>query len=192
MKNWQMLSQTLDHGQTLGTSFPSCIEFHPRKRGSTAVQWMAKLLWERVWTTKKVKKRKTWCGDYLWSLQYFCRLKFLQFEFKGIISSACQALIFIVSRGSRTLTQWFVRALTSMTWTGEGQQQCQEGTDQERMQGSHIFVLKVKSSTLTLKTLHSEGTEWVSSFRTCYKILLYVKGQGWGGTTRGTPFFQLP
>lgn len=31
MRNRQMLSQTLDQGETLGSSFPSCIEFHPRK-----------------------------------------------------------------------------------------------------------------------------------------------------------------
>lgn len=65
-----------------------------------------------------------------------------------------------------------------MTWTGEAEQQGQEGTDRDQMQGSHIFVLKVKSSTLTLETLHSEGTEWVSSFGTCYKILGYVEGAG--------------
>lgn len=53
-------------------------------------------------------------------------------------------------------------------------------------------LLKVKSSTLMLKTLHSEGTEWVSSFGTCYRILLYVKGQGWGGITEGTPSFNPP
>lgn len=34
-------------------------------------------------------------------------------------------------------------ALTSVTGAGQPEQQGQEGTDQERMQGSHIFVLKV-------------------------------------------------
>lgn len=48
--------------------------------------------------------------------------------------------------------------LTSMTGAEEAQQG-QDGTDQDRKQGSHIFLLKVKSSALTLKTLHSEGTE---------------------------------
>lgn len=55
---------------------------------------------------------------------------------------------------------------------------------------SYFRCWRVKSSTVVLKTLHSEETEWVSSFGTCYKILLYVKGQGWGGTARGTPSFQ--
>lgn len=50
-------------------------------------------------------------------------------------------------------------ALTSMAGAGEAEQQGQESTDQDRMHGCDIFVLKVKSSTLTLKALHSEGTE---------------------------------
>lgn len=74
-----------------------------------------------------------------------------------------------------------------MTGAGQPEEQGQDGAHQDRMQGSHVVVLKVKSSTLNLKTLHSEGTEWVSSFGTCYRILLDVKGQGWGGTARGTP-----
>lgn len=55
---------------------------------------------------------------------------------------------------------------------------------------SYFRCWRVKSSTVVLKTLHSEETEWGSSFGTCYKILLYVKGQGWGGTAKGTPSFQ--
>lgn len=148
---------------------------HPKKRLSF---WCNEL--QRY--TRESEKRKTHGGSC--APCYFCRLVLIQFAIETWIHQLV-TLWFVhwereAERG--TLTQ----ALTSMTWTGEGEQQGQEGSRQDRVQGSHVFELKVKSFTLTLKTLHSEGTEWVSSFRTCYKILLYVKGQGWGGPTRGT------
>lgn len=105
-------------------------------------------------------------------------------------NSACHAFINAIRKMIKSLSPLIEQSavvLTSMTGVGHPQQQGQDGTHQDRMQGSHIVVLKVKSSALNLKKPHSEGTEWVSSFGTCYRILLYVKGQGWGGTVRGTP-----
>lgn len=59
-----------------------------------------------------------------------------------------------------------------------------------------LGLLNVKSCTLTLKTLHSEETEWVSSFLgglICYRILLYVKGAGLGwDRKRDALFFFSP
>lgn len=50
--------------------------------------------------------------------------------------------------------------LTSTTGAREAEQQGQAAGERGQMQGSHVFfVLKVKSSTLSSKTLHSEGTE---------------------------------
>lgn len=42
-----------------------------------------------------------------------------------------------------SLTEWLAVALTSVTGAGQTEQQGQEGTHQDRMQGSHVFVLKV-------------------------------------------------
>lgn len=50
-----MSSQTLDQGQTLGTSFPSCIEFHQRK---VRFYWSA-INGRVVKSNRKIKKKRS-------------------------------------------------------------------------------------------------------------------------------------